>query len=1062
MKKVISYFAERHLLANFLIIGVIIGAVFSWQLIGKEDMPNVTFDFVRITTSYKNASPEDVDYFITSEIEDSLSGLSGIKSITSTSASARSTIVVELEDNPDERASVISNIQTAVLSVDLPGDAGTPSFREYKTTERAIIDIALINKKAEFLGKEKRKELQDFADILQSRLENLPSIREVSISGDLEREILIQPDPVQMSFYDISVDEIIDALEAGNIRKPLGVLDNGKEIKVSMMSELDTIDKIRNLIIRGTFEGTVVKLKQIASVSDNFEENTSIVKYNGKEGIRLNVVKKSDSSILESNLEVVNEMEKIKSSMTDSDIVFILMDDESESVRDRLSLISINGFIGFVLILITLFIFLSFSSGLWVAAGIPFSFCFTLLFLYFAGYTINNMTLAAIIIVMGMIVDDAIVVAENVTRLISTGVSRKKAVVEGTDYVVKPIFASIITTCIAFLPLYFFSGHFGKFVSFIPLVIFLMLGGSLFEALFILPSHLAVKFPWERKGKQRRKHWFEYVENCYGKLLELVLKGRVIIYFLFIAVIAGALFIAKDKMSFVMFPREEATEVRINAYAPDGTDRYKTAAMAADVENIFIPYLGKEVKSFRTSIARSRRGGAVEENRFSMNIEIVNADKRKKSLKQLKQEWNKEIDKLQGFKEVSISKGRFGQSSGSAVEIKIQDNNFNARNGAAELINSRLSELESIHESEIEKPLMDTEYHLEINSDALNRLNVSGSAVLTVLQVALNGINVFDIREDTKEIEVNVILSELHTDSIEKVLSLTVNNKSGYPVPLYKLVNYREVKMANTVNREDTVRTLKVYGDLAENTELTPLQIAEILETEVFPDVQAAYPSVSISFDGEIADSRESGNDIIYSISAVLFLIYIVLALLFNSLYKPFIILLAVPFGTAGVIYALYMHGITLYGFFSAIGLIGLSGVVINDAIVMIVKLERELDGKSGITIKNIADVAKTRLRAVFLTTITTVAGLLPTAYGVAGYDSMLSDMMLVMAWGLIFGTVITLLLIPMLYMSIVRMQGRLEKKKKSIPEPAKSAENIKNNAVSAEISFINTETGEE
>ena len=269
--------------------------------------------------------------------------------------------------------------------------------------------------------------------------------------------------------------------------------------------------------------------------------------------------------------------------------------------------------------------------------------------------------------------------------------------------------------------------------------------------------------------------------------------------------------------------------------------------------------------------------------------------------------------------------------------------------------------------------------------------------------------------------------------------------------------------MAYKVNREDTVRTLKVFGDLAEKTELTPLQIAEILETEVFPDVQAEYPSVSISFDGEIADSRESGNDIIYSITAVLFLIYIVLALLFNSLYKPFIILLAVPFGAAGVVYALYLHGITLYGFFSAIGLIGLSGVVINDAIVMIVKLERELDGKTGVTIKNIADVAKTRLRAVFLTTITTVAGLLPTAYGVAGYDSMLSDMMLVMAWGLIFGTVITLILIPVLYLAIVGIQGRYEKKSSKKPgtEYESSVKGIKDHSVSAEISFMNTEKGE-
>ncbi len=1023
LRKVIGYFAERHLLANFIILGVIIGAVLSWQLIGKEDMPDVTFDFLRIRTTFKNATPEDVDFFITSEIEDSIKGLSGIKKITSTSTGSSSSISVELEDNPGERASVISNIQTAVLSVDLPDDAGNPSFREYKTSERAIIDIALVFTEREFLDREDREKLQDFADSLKSRLENLPTIREVSISGDLAKEILIQPDPVQMGFYDISVDEIISALKGGNVRTPLGVLDNGKEIKVSMISELDTIDKIRDLIIRGTFEGTIVRLGQIAAVMDDFEENTSIVKYNGREGVRLNVVKKAESSIIDANLEVVEEVEKIKSSMPSAEIDFILMDDESQAVRDRLSLISLNGLIGFVLILIMLFVFLSFSSGLWVAAGIPFSFCFTLLFLYLAGYTINNMTLAAIIIVMGMIVDDAIVVAENVTRLISSGVQRKKAVVDGTDYVVKPILASIITTCVAFIPLYFFSGHFGKFVSFIPLVIILMLGGSLFEALFILPSHLSVKFPWDKKGKEKRKHWFEHVEDLYGRFLEIVLRFRFLLYILFIAVLAGSAYIATEKMKFVMFPREEATNVRVDAYAPDGTGRYETAAMASAVENIFLPYLGKEVIAFSTGIARSRRGGAVEENRFTMNIELVNADKRDKSLKQLTKEWNREIDKLKGFKKVEILRSRFGQSSGSAVEIKIQENSNTVREKAAERVSSMLSLLDGISASEVEKPKKDPEYHMELNSSALKSLDVSASDIVTVLKTALNGINVFDITRDDKTIEVNVILPEINTDSMEKLLSLTVNNKNGYPVPLYRLVSYRELKMANIVNREDSIRTLMVYGDLKDGTSVTPLQIAEVLETEVFPVVQSEFPTVSISFAGEIEDSRESGNEILYSIISVIFIIYIILALLFNSLYKPFIILLSVPFGAAGVVYALYFHGISLYGFFSAIGLIGLSGVVVNDAIVMIVKLERELDRAAAVTAKDVADIAKTRLRAVFLTTITTVAGLLPTAYGVAGYDSMLSDMMLVMAWGLIFGTIITLVLIPMMYLSTAGIQ---------------------------------------
>lgn len=1031
LKRVIGYFARRHLLANFIIIGFFIGAFFAWQMIGKEDMPDVTFDFVRVRTSYKNASPEDVDYFITSEIEDSIKGLSGIIGITSISSGSSSSISVELEDNPSERSSVISKIQTAVLSTDLPDDAGTPSIREYKTSERAIIDIALINREREFLNKGDREELQTYADTLALRLENLPTVREVNISGDLDKEILIQIDPVQMSFYDISVDEIIEVLKSGNLRTPLGVMDNGDEIKVSMISELDTIEKLRNLIIRGTFEGTVVRLDQIASVRSDFEENNSITKYNGREGVRLNVVKKADSSILDSNLEVVNEVEKIKSSIAGSSIELILMDDESASVRDRLSIISINGVIGFSLILITLFVFLSFSSGLWVAAGIPFSFCFSLFFLYIAGYTINNMTLAAVIIVMGMIVDDAIIVAENVTRLRNSGVPRHKAVVDGTEYVVKPVLASILTTCVAFLPLYFFGGRFGKFVAYIPFVIILMLGGSLFEGLFILPSHLSVKFPWEREDKQIRKHWFDHVENWYGRFLEIILQHRFFIYILFITLLTGAFYIGKEKMTYVMFPREEATQVRVDCYAPDGTNKYDTAAMAGKVEEIFIPYLGNELVALRTDVARGRRGGAAEENRFTLRVELVPPDQREKSLNQLVKEWNTEKKKLEGFKKIKILKSRFGQSSGSPVEIKIQENDNLLRAEAAELVSKKLSELEGISNSEVDKPKQYEEYHIDLNRDALNSLNVQTSSVVTTLKTALNGYNVFDIRKDEKDIEVNVILPEIHTDSMAKIMSLTVNNRNGYSVPVYRLITFKKVKKDDSVNREDSVRTVKVYGDLIEGTDITPLQIAEKLEADVFPSVIADFPTISITLAGEIEDSRESGNDILYSVTAVVLIIYIILALLFNSLYKPFVILLAIPFGAAGVIYALYFHGITVYGFFSAIGLIGLSGVVINDSIVMVVKLERECSGRIGLTIKDVAGIAKTRLRAVFLTTITTVAGLLPTAYGIAGYDSMLSDMMLVMAWGLIFGTLITLLLIPMMYLSIVRIQSNLSGKGK-------------------------------
>ncbi len=1032
IRSIIEYFARRHLLANVIAVGIITASFFAWHATGKEAMPNVAFDVVRISTTFRNATPADVEYFITEPIEEELSGISGIKSVSSTSGSGQSSITVEIEDDPDERANILNEIRSGVLEADLPDDAGTPRIREIKTSERSVLDIALIDKNLKVLDAKGREKLQRHAETLKNRLERLEHVREVNYSGYLEKEIHILADPEKLDYYHISLTDIIDTLTANNLRQPAGSIKNGEEIKVSIVSELDSEEKISSLVTRGTFDGATVRIKDLASVAEEYEEYTTITKYNGYEGIRLNIVKKSSAGIIESNDLIMREVENFRTTaLKGTALDTVLMDDESISVRERLSLISVNGLIGFTLVILTLFIFLDFTSGFWVAAGIPFSFCFTAVFVYLSGYTINNMTLAAIILIMGMVVDDAIVIAENIGRMRHNGVDRKTAVVEGTEYVLKPVIASILTTCVAFVPLYFFSGRFGKFVSYIPLLIFLMLGGSLFEAVFILPSHLSIALPDFLKRKKRKErqrgHWFEAVEDAYGRLLEKALKLRSLIYVLFIILLFSAYNIAVNKMDFALFPREEVTSVNIEGIAPPGTDKYRTAELAAQVEEIFRPYTGNEVIAFRTDIARSRRGAAVEENRFSMNIQLVSRDKREKSSSELTAEWEEKFKTVSGFDTLKVVKGWFGQSSGSPVEITVYENNDRRREEIAGKLAAEIRKIRGISASEVQEQKKYSEYILDYDKELMQRLGVSVSSVTKTLRAILNSYEVFTLkREGDIEVEVNVSVSDNAKKDIGNVLSIPVKNSGSYLVPLGSVVNYRNIKSPDTIQRENFMRTIMVYADIAEGEAgMTPAEAGSIIEKTIFPELLAEYPSANLKFAGEIKDTRESGNDMLYSSIAVLFIIYIILALLFNSMFKPFIIMLSIPFGVAGVVYALYFHGITVYGFFSAIGVLGLAGVVINDAIVMLDKLEREYERTEGVSITaRVASIAKTRLRAVFLTTITTVAGLIPTAYGFAGYDSMLSDMMLVMAWGLIFGTLITLILIPMIYCSMMRIRS--------------------------------------
>lgn len=1026
MKKLISYFADNHLLTNFIVFGTIIGAVFAWNSTSKEAMPDVTMDFVIISGFYQNASPENVEFYITKPIEDSLKGIEGIKSIRSTSTKSSCSIFIELEDNPENRNSLISEITTAVSAVDLPSNVDPPKIREIKSSMRAILDIGLVNKSSRLLNYAARATVQNYAEILKGRLEGLPEVNEVNISGFLDQDLLIRLDPEKLKFYDISINEIISILKENNIRKTAGTLSDSDEISVSIISELNSIEKIRELIIRATFEGATIRLKQVANVEYKYEEVKTITKYNGYEGLKLNVIKSSSFGIIEANEAVNKELARFNNTkLKESNLELYYFDDESLDVKERLHLISVNGLIGFILILVMLFIFLNFSSAFWVAIGIPFTFCITMIFIYYSGYTINNMTLAAVIIVMGMVVDDAIIVAENITRLHSRGVPKHIAVIDGTDYVIKPIFASIITTCIAFLPLYFFSGRMGKFIQYIPLIIILMLGGSLFEALFILPSHMRLTF--KKKGrKDRRAHWFEKVENVYGSFLQIILKARVLIYILLILLLASGFIIFNKKMKFVMFPREEATEVRFSGWTEEGTDKYETALIAGKAEDIIMKNYGEEVTIVETTVARSRHGRDIQENRFNITVEIVSAEKREKSLKELSNTWIKGINQVEGIEKFEFARMRFGQSSGSAIEIKIQENDDRKRYIIAERLSSELKKIKDVENISIDESRKQFEYKLDLKKDILHRLDLDISTVTSTISTALGGTKVFEISNPDSETDVIVTVADELKDDINKVLRLPVSNKSGYNLPLGTVFDYEKQITPSSIQRQDSMRTLMVYADLTGNTNKTPLEVAEYLENNVFPKLLSEFQGAFLSFEGEIKDTRESGNEIIYSILTVILLIYVILTLLFKSFSKSLVILLTIPFGAIGVIFTLYLHKIFLIGFFSAIGLIGLAGVVVNDSIVMLVKLEREFMKTKGSIIERVSQIAQTRLRAVFLTTITTVAGLLPTAYGIAGYDSMLSDMMLVMAWGLVFGTIITLILIPMIYCSIETFKKRI------------------------------------
>lgn len=1045
MKEIIRFFAEKHLFANFFFLAILIGGVVFWGILPREELPEMTLDFVQVRVMYPGASAEEVEHFVTWPIEEELRSVNGIEEIRSTSSEGTCNISLELEKDIEEQATVIGDIRNSVLSVDLPSEIrDTPVMRQFKSSRKAIIDVAVYMENKEFLNDKDRKILQTYSHALENRLLGLEQVNSITMHGYLTEELQVRVNPARLERYRLPLSTLSNEIQDSSVRRPAGSLKNVDKERVIIDAEINAAWEMRSLPIQGNFEGNLVRVGDIASVVNTFEENNDILKANGREAVIMNIRKNSSYGIIDTVDAVKQEVSNFRSAvLKNTSVKVVLLDDESRDVRNRISIIGSNGLIGFICILVLLFIFLNLQSGFWVAMGIPFTFSFTMIIAGMYGYTINNMTLAAVIIVMGMIVDDAIIVSENIMRLRSQGVPMKEAAVEGTTYVMLPITASVLTTCAAFLPLLAFEGRLSLLTDVIPPLVGLMLLASLIESVIVLPAHLSMKVPRlirivsslglillvEKYIKKRatdgnhdadtpREHWFHAIERRYSRLLARLLHHRWVILLIFIVLLTTSVLLMKEKMHFAIFPREETTEIMLIVEAPEGTPQEETARLAGKAEEVFREYLGKEVIGFRTNIGQTMHRASARENMFRMRVELVQPEEREKSLNILKKEWTERLEKIGTFKSFRFAAGRFGTESGSPLEVVVIENDNRKRREIAGRLAETLRAMPELKNVEIGEPYHSPEYRLSIKRDLVKRIGVDASEIGQTVRTILEGTILYELIQGDEEKNVRVTMPDYMKQNMNAVMKMPVVNNAGYLLPLGDVVHVEKTSRPSEIQRLDHQRTVMVYADLAQDTNRTPIEMAELLERQVFPEFTTESPSTSFRFDGEVKFTRESSKFFPVAVVMTLLLIYIILALQFNSVYRPLTVMLTIPPAAASVVFVYWFHGMDTFGFFGVIGILGLAGVVVNDAIVLLKKLDDEFNNDSERAARDglIADIASTRVRAVLLTTITTVAGLFPTAYGIAGYDSMLAEMMLALAWGLVFGTLITLVLVPAMY----------------------------------------------
>ena len=1029
----------------FIAIGVL--SVVGMQ---RDQFPTVDFEVLSVTTAYPGASPEDVEKSVTNVIEEELLSVSGIKEITSSSREGISSIIVTLEADLKDVTTTKNDVRNAVNRVKAFPEEVTdlPQVVDFNVTEFPVVTINIDSTSGNF---NQARQITDELEVAISRIKGVASVDNPSY---LDSEIQIKVNPDKLAKYEMSINEVISAISSRNARFTVG--DNNQESlekNIVILSEFESIDDIKNVVIKSSFDGPVIRLDDIAEVFRGQEEETSITRVNGTKGFVLQVKKQPQADIIRTVKRVRERVSELQKNFPD-DINIFYTDDSSEAVANRLDIIIKNGYIGLALVLVVLGVFLSLKTAFWVAVSIPVPLLGTVFGLGLTGNTINLISLSGFILVLGIVVDDSIVIAESIHHYKSKEGNLYKNVVMGLKRVIMPVVTTIISTMLVMSSFFLMSGVLGKFIYVLPVVVLFALAISFLEITFALPAHLATN------KVEKQKTWFVPFENFYNRCMVRILKWRYLIVPLFIGLLVYSAMFAMKNIPFNLFPSRGATVMFANIEAPNGSSASYTEKIVIDVENLIVNEIGEDLKSYTSKI------DAFFTNKADIEIALTPTSDRERSAEDMQEKLKELVENVQGAEEIRISLLRPGPPQGADIEVTLVSANDAQRVLAADRLEEILNSIDGVdninRNDEIGKPRIET----VLDFDEMARLGVDYQSVYRHLRTAFSGSYVTDATIAGKEEDVRIYIGE--NDYTENFIQNTaVKNRQGNLIPMSQFSTLREIEGEPDYNHLDGDRSIKVTASIADgrprgrptkavessnaddgesvNVSLDdsdssasqparrgPPPSKTIILAKALKELNAAveYPQVSIVTAGGAQESIGSLQDFLRAFVVAIIGIFLLLAILFNSYSQPMLVLAAVPFSLIGVIWAFYFHGEPL-SFFALTGSLALMGVIVNDSLVMVSHLNYLRDKSAKLEDKTvwIARGSRDRLRAVVLTTLTTMAGVLPLAYGIGGTDVFLQPMVLALGYGLIFGTFLTLILLPCMYLmnyDFINMLGRI------------------------------------
>ncbi len=1019
----IRFFQRQHVFVNLLTLMVIVVGLYFVFTLKRDAFPEITGNYAMVQVVYPGASPEEVERLVTIPIEDAIAAVDGIDTMDSYSNEGFMITWIQLDENfsDEEIEDAIDDIRREVDRVqDLPEEAQDPIVGGWNTKDAPLINISISGDISEL-------ELRRWCRRFEDEAKMLKGVAKMNKSGYRERQVWVEADPDKLARHHLGLSDLMSILRGRNMNFPSGKIKEGEsEILLRTMGEFEDIEEIREVVLRYSEDGDILRLRDVAEVRHDFEDTRIYARINGERSINMFFFKKQDADSIDTVALLRTLVKRYEEEVLPPSLKLTVTDDVSYYVKRRLNVLTMNGMTGLCLVVILLLIFLDWRLALMTSLGLIVAFLLAIIAVDWFGYTINLITMFGFIIVLGMLVDDAIVVAESIFRYLEKGKDVVTAAYIGTREVILPVTAAIATTIAAFLPLFLISGIMGKFLSRIPAVVTISLIASILEAFFILPSHVISIGQVTMMGKvkslkKKAGGGFDRFRDKYLGLLKRALRWRwVFVPSVFVLFICSMLFAFKV-MNIVLFPEGLIDQFMVKVETKRTNTLEQTARVITEVEKKVLTLEDGELDAAIADIGQSgmeesQRSGS---NYAQVRVHLHPAQDRKKaglrSTDEVIEYLRPLVEEIKGIEKLTMEKAHGGPPQGNPVDIKVKGKKFELLRQASEEVRDYLEKMEGVSDVYTSWSEGKEELRVKVDDARAAYAGVNVGLVAQNLRYAVDGGEATSMRWDDEDVELVVKLSGKVRGDRSVLEKIKVPNMRGALVPLSRLVKTEQVTGQANIHRSDRMRTLDVSAvNVDVKKGVTSDTVNRALMKKFQNEIPERYPGVIVDFRGGFEQQQESIRSVGRAFAIGLGIVYLILATSFRSMAQPFIILFAVPFGLIGVIIGLFLNGYDL-SMMALIGATALTGIVVNNSLILVDYINRErAAGRSRQ--ESIINACAVRMRPVVLTSLTTVCGLTPTAYGIGGAEPFVQPCAMTIVWGLAFASVLTLFLIPATY----------------------------------------------